>query len=93
MIVSVADRRTGNLLKGERVASFPHDLVRSVERKLRMIEAASALRDLTVPPGNKLHALKNDLLGYHAIRINDQWRIVFRWTEAGAEEVRVVDYH
>ena len=93
MILSVADRLTEDLMTGRRNRRFPPALVARVERKLKMIEAAAQLSDLASPPGNGLHALKDDLAGFHAIKINDQWRIVFRWTEAGAEDVRVVDYH
>jgi len=62
-------------------------------RKLVMIDAAVALDDLTVPPGNRLEALKGDRVGQHSIRINQQWRICFRWTDAGAEDIEIVDYH
>ena len=57
------------------------------------LNAAGALGDLSVPPGNRLEALKGHLSGKHSIRINDQWRIVFRWSDAGAEDVEIVDYH
>jgi proteic killer suppression protein len=72
---------------------FPADLVKVARRKLGMIAAAAALSDLASPPGNRLHALSGDREGQHAIRINDQFRICFRWTEAGAEEVEITDYH
>ena len=62
-------------------------------RKLDMIRYAEALSDLRSPPGNRLEALGGSLAGEHSIRINDQWRIVFRWTDRGAESVRIVDYH
>ena len=62
-------------------------------RKLDMLHFAVQLTDLLVPPGNRLEALRGDLAGLHSIRINDQWRIVFRWTNAGPAEVRIVDYH
>ena len=62
-------------------------------RKLDVLHYATDLRDLRSPPGNRLEALKGDLKGHHSIRINDQWRIVFRWTDAGAEGVRITDYH
>ena len=62
-------------------------------RNLDMLHYAADLRDLRSPPGNRLEALKGDLKGYHSIRINDQWRIVFRWRDTGAEEVRIMDYH
>lgn len=62
-------------------------------RKLDMLDAAEALGDLTSPPGNRLEALKGDRKGQHSIRINDQFRICFRWTESGADDVEIVDYH
>ena len=58
-----------------------------------MVEAAVRLEDLRVPPGNRLEALRGDLDGFHSIRVNDQWRIVFRWSDCGADDVRLVDYH
>ncbi|CUR48285.1 HigB toxin protein [Alloalcanivorax xenomutans] len=63
------------------------------QRKLAMLHAARELRDLLSPPGNRLEALKGDRLGQHSIRINDQWRICFRWTSVGPEDVEIVDYH
>jgi proteic killer suppression protein len=64
-----------------------------VARKLDMIHYASILSDLKSPPGNRLEALSGDLAGYHSVRVNDQWRVVFRWTAPGPTEVRVTDYH
>ena len=75
------------------VRSFPAELRRSAERKLQYLNAAKTLTDLRVPPGNRLEALKGDLRGYHSIRINDQWRVVFRWEGCNAEDVQIVDYH
>jgi proteic killer suppression protein len=66
---------------------------RIVRRKLDMIHYASRLSDLKAPPGNRLESLSRDLEGYPSFRVNDQWRIVFRWTDAGPSEVRVTDYH
>ncbi len=66
---------------------------RIAARKIDMVDYATALPDLASPPGNRLEALKGDLKGCHSIRINDQWRVVFRWTDAGAEEVDIRDYH
>lgn len=62
-------------------------------RKLDMIHYAEVLSDLASPPGNRLEALKGRLEGYHSVRINDQWRVVFRWTSRGVAEVRIMDYH
>ena len=64
-----------------------------VKRKLDMIDYAAALNDLSSPPGNHLEALRGNLKGFHSIRVNDQWRIVFRWTPDGPEEVDIRDYH
>jgi len=66
---------------------------RAALRKLRQLQVASCLADLRVPPGNRLEALKGDRVGQHSIRINDQYRLCFRWTPAGAEDVEIVDYH
>ncbi len=62
-------------------------------RKLRQLEIATRLDDLRVPPGNRLEALRGDRQGQYSIRINDQWRVCFRWTGQGAEDVEIVDYH
>ena len=66
---------------------------RVAARKLDMVHTARRLRDLMAPPNNRLEALRGNLTGYHSIRINDQWRIVFRWTESGPANVRICDYH
>ena len=72
---------------------FSFALAQIARRKLVQLNNAGALRDMALPPGNRLEALKGDLAGKHSIRINDQWRIVFRWTPAGPDEVEIVDYH
>ncbi|KIZ35331.1 MULTISPECIES: type II toxin-antitoxin system RelE/ParE family toxin [Rhodopseudomonas] len=72
---------------------FPPDLLSVARRKLVQLNNAAALLDLAAPPGNRLEPLKGDLRGRHSIRINDQWRVVFRWTPAGPDEVDIVDYH
>lgn len=72
---------------------FPADLARVARRKLIMADSAEFLQALNSPPGNRLEALKGDLKGKHSIRVNDQWRIVFRWTDAGPEDVEIIDYH
>ncbi|MFN8790601.1 MAG: type II toxin-antitoxin system RelE/ParE family toxin [Bdellovibrionales bacterium] len=64
-----------------------------VKRKLDLLNAAANLNDLKMPPNNKLEALKGNLAGFHSIRVNDQWRVVFEWTELGPAKVRVIDYH
>jgi len=76
-----------------RTRRFPPDLRRSAHRKLQYVNAAASLGDLAVLPGNRLEALRGDRRGFHAIRINDQLRIVFRWERDGVEAVEVTDYH
>lgn len=73
--------------------TVPQDLWSKASRKLDAIDSAGTLLDLRIPPGNRLEALKGDRAGQHSIRINNQYRICFRWTEAGPEDVEVVDYH
>ena len=72
---------------------FPADLAKIARRKLVMVNNAGMLGDLKSPPGNRLEALQGKLAGKHSVRINDQWRIVFRWTENGPDEVEIIDYH
>lgn len=92
MIRSFADRDTKSLAAGVQVRKF-QAFERIARRKLRQIEIARSLEDLKVPPGNKLESLKGNRAGQMSIRINDQWRICFRWTSNGAYEVEIVDYH
>lgn len=75
------------------VRRFAAELRRAARRKLLYLHDAGELRDLRVPPGNRLEALKGKLAGYHSIRINDQWRVIFRWNSGNARDVQVVDYH
>ncbi|MCT1691559.1 type II toxin-antitoxin system RelE/ParE family toxin [Brevibacterium sp. p3-SID960] len=93
MIRSFADKDTERLWNRERVRSIDSGIHSVALRKLRQLGYAQSLEDLRIPPGNRLEALKGDRAGQHSIRINDQWRICFRWTVAGPEEVEVVDYH
>ena len=72
---------------------FPTDIAKVTRRKLVQLDGAILLSDLAAPPGNRLQALRGTLMGKHSIRINDQWRIVFQWTDAGPEQVEIVDYH
>ena len=82
------------ILEGRRVPKgFPANLAKVARRKLIMVDAAAVLEALNSPPGNRLEALKGDLAGKYSIRINDQWRVVFRWTDAGPEDVEIIDYH
>jgi toxin HigB-1 len=92
MIISFGDKDTEELFQTERNRRFAA-IARVAARKLTAVNAAEQLLDLAVPPGNRLEALKGKGESWHAIRINDQWRIVFRWTEKGPESVTIVDYH
>lgn len=96
MIESFGDKATEDLFHGrktKRTRALPTELLAVAIRKLDMINAAHKLDDLKAPPANRLEALKGDLAGLHSIRINDQFRIVFRWSEGKASGVRMVDYH
>ena len=92
MIVSFKDGDTETLARGRRVKRF-EGIEAVARRKLRQLEIAGRLDDLRVPPGNRLEALRGDRAGQHSIRVNDQYRVCFRWTNAGAEDVEIVDYH
>jgi toxin HigB-1 len=81
------------LVERQAPKGFATNLLKVSRRKLVQIDAAVTLADLSVPPGNCLEALKGKMAGRHSIRINDQWRIVFRWTDAGPAEVEIMDYH
>jgi proteic killer suppression protein len=92
MIQSFADRDTEQLFCDERNRRF-QNVARVALRKMIQMNRTGKLEDLSVPPGNRLEALKRNLNRFHSIRINQQWRIVFRWTEHGPAEVRICDYH
>ena len=93
MIQSVRGKLIEQVLAGRPGKGFPSDLFRVAVRKVAMLDAANVLEDLRAPPANRLEALKGDRAGQHSIRINNQWRICFVWTERGPEEVEIVDYH
>jgi len=93
MIGSFADKNTEQLFRRERVKKFAGPLQRAALRKLVMLDAAESLDDLRAPPGNRLEKLTGDRNGQQSIRINDQWRICFRWLEGDAHEVEITDYH
>ena len=90
---SFGSKDTERLWHRERVRSIDPRIHRVALRKLRQVGSAEVPDDLRVPPGNRLEALKGDRAGQHSIRINDQWRICFIWTDAGPEGVEIVDYH
>lgn len=93
MIRTFADKRTQLVFAGESPKRFPSGILKIARRRLKMVDAAVVLTDLRVPPGNQLEALAGDRKGQHSIRINDQWRICFVWTQEGPTDVEVVDYH
>lgn len=92
VIVSFKSAETEALANGRRVKRF-ESIEAVARRKLRQLQIAGRLEDLRVPPGNRLEALKGDRAGQHSIRVNDQFRVCFRWTAGGAEDVEIVDYH
>ena len=94
MIVSYRDKRTRDFAAGKRVKAFS-GIERAARMKLDRLEAAVAIKDLTMLPGNRLEGLKGDRKGQYSIRVNDQWRICFEWTEgaSGPSNVEIVDYH
>ena len=93
MIVSFACAETERIFRAEASRRFPPAIQRNARRKLLALHAAMELRDMAVPPGNRLEALKGGRKGQHSIRVNDQWRICFRWREGHAYEDEIVDYH
>ena len=96
MIVGFGDEGTEDLFHGDNTKAarrIPTVTWNTACRKLDMLNAAHELRDLAVPPGNRLEALHGDLAGHHSIRINDQFRIIFRWKDGNAHDVRIKDYH
>ena len=96
MIISFGDTATADLYHGRRtrrVKRIGADVARAALRKLDRLNAARELRDLRAPPCNRLEALRGDRAGFHSIRVNDQFRLVFRWTDAGVQDVALTDYH
>ena len=93
MITTFACRATHQLWLGERPAKLPPTIHQTALRKLTQLQAAASLNDLRIPPGNRLQALKGNRLGQHSIRINDQYRLCFRWAAREAYEIEITDYH
>lgn len=93
MIRSFGDRETEKVFRRERTRKLAPDVQRMAQRKLAVLDAAESLKDLRVPPGNRLEKLSGDREGQHSIRINDQWRICFRWRDGDALDVEIADYH
>ncbi|MBA1249841.1 type II toxin-antitoxin system RelE/ParE family toxin [Pseudomonas luteola] len=93
MIKTFKDKQTQAVADGKVARKLPQDMQKVALRKLRQLQASMKLDDLRIPPGNHLEALKDDRIGQHSIRINDQWRICFRWVDGAAYDVEIVDYH
>ena len=93
MIISFGSKETNKVWQGERVRRWSADLQISARRKLRMLNNSIDLADLRIPPSNRLEKLSGNLKDYYSIRINGQWRIIFKWENGNAFEVEIIDYH
>ncbi len=93
MILGFRDRETDRIWSGRRSRKLPGDIQDAARRKLRLLNRARKLADLRVPPGNHLERLRGNRAGQYSIRINDQWRICFRWMKGGPADVEIADYH
>jgi toxin HigB-1 len=93
MIISFGSKDSEKIWKGERVKKLPIEIQQIGRRKLRMINNSQDISDLRIPPSNKLEKLKGRAKDFYSIRINDQWRIIFKWEKNQAHEVEIVDYH
>ncbi|MCC6180847.1 MAG: type II toxin-antitoxin system RelE/ParE family toxin [Bacteroidia bacterium] len=93
MIVSFGDKTTQKIWDGEWVKSFPTDIQETTRRKLRMLNNSIDIKDLMIPPSNRLEKLKGNRKDFYSIRVNDQWRIIFRWENGNAFNVELIDYH
>jgi proteic killer suppression protein len=93
MIISFNDKETRKIWEGERIKGLSTEIQEIARRKLRMLNNSQNINDLMIPPSNRLEKLKGNLKDFYSIRINDQWRIVFKWNNGNAEQVQVVDYH
>ena len=93
MLISFGDKDTKKIWEGERVRGLPTEIQEIGRRKLRMLNNSQDLNDLQIPPSNRLEKLKGNLKDFYSIRINDQWRIIFKWNNGNASEVTIIDYH
>lgn len=93
MIISFGSSDTEKVWKGERVKKWPILIQQTARRKLRMLNNSVNLTDLKIPPSNRLEKLSGKLKNYYSIRINDQWRIMFKWNSGNATDVEIIDYH
>ena len=93
MIASFGNSETQQIWEGHRIKKLPLEIQETGRRKLRMINNSVNLLDLRIPPANRLEKLAGKLKEYHSIRINDQWRIIFKWKSGNAYDVEIIDYH
>ena len=93
MLTSFGNKDTQKIWEGERVKVLPAEIQEIARRKLRMLNNSQNLKDLMIPPSNRLEKLKGTLKNIYSIRVNDQWRIIFKWNNGNAEEVELIDYH
>jgi proteic killer suppression protein len=93
MIKSFGSKETAKIWRGVSSLKLPTEIQQIARRKLRMLNNSLDIKDLRIPPSNRLQKLSGRLKGYHSIRINDQWRIIFKWSEGHSHEVEIVDYH
>lgn len=93
MIKSFGNKQTEKIYQGERIAKLPLETQKIGLRKLIMLDQSQDIKDLTIPPSNRLEKLKGNMKAYHSIRINDQWRIIFKWIDNNAFDVEIIDYH
>jgi proteic killer suppression protein len=93
MIISFGNKETAKIWEGEWVRSLPDNIQEIARRKLRMLNNSHDLNDLNIPPSNRLEKLKGNLKNFYSIRVNNQWRIIFKWNNGNAELVEIIDYH
>ena len=93
MLTSFGNKNTQKIWEGERVKGLPTEVQEIARRKLRMLNNSQNLTDLMIPPSNRLEKLKGTLKNFYSIRVNDQWRIIFKWNNGNADEIELIDYH
>jgi len=93
MLTSFGNKNTQKIWEGERVKGLPTEVQEIARRKLRMLNNSQNLTDLMIPPSNRLEKLKGTLKNFYSIRVNDQWRMIFKWNNGNANEVELIDYH
>jgi proteic killer suppression protein len=93
MIILFGNKETKKIWEGARIKGFSTEIQEIARRKLRMLNSAQDLNDLMIPPSNRLEKLKGNLKDFYSIRINNQWRIIFKWNNGNAEQVQIIDYH